>query len=167
MQDWAKYGGITGVIIAAIWVTTALVAPYFLFNAWTGWVPVLITGIGIIIIDQRLVQHHEGVDFKTITSLGFKFYFTAMGIYYLVDFLLYQGWIDDLGQIRLDISLERLAANESLLGADNVRVMKQKLMEEGTAYSFSSFLFNFARSLLGGFVLSAIAGQLFSRNYKV
>ena len=167
MQDWAKYGGITGVLISLIWVTTALVAPYFLFNAWMGWVPVLITGVGIVIYDQSLVHRQGIVEFKTITSLGFKFYFAAMGIYYFVDFLLYQGWMEHLGQIRLDVSLQRIDANEALLGKENTSVMKQELLEGGTAYTFKAFLFNFARSLIGGFLLAVIASQIFTRNAKV
>ena len=167
MQDWVKYGGITGVIISLFWVTIALVAPYFLFNAWMGWIPVLVTGVGMVFYDRSLVYHQGLVEFKTIASLGFKFYFTAMGIYYFVDYLMYQGWVDELGQIRLDISLQRIDANEHLLGKENASIMKQELLEGGTAYAFTSFLFNFARSLIGGFLLAAIAGQIFTRNAKV
>lgn len=166
MQDWVKYGGITGLIIASIWVGIALIAPQYLFNAWTGWLPVLFTIIGMVIYDNSMVVKLPKGDFQTITSLGFKFYLVSMGIYYLVDYSLYQGIIDQLGQLRLDISLERIADNEEILGKENAKVMIQNLIKEGSAYPFSSLLFNFARSLLGGFFIAAIIGRVIMRNQK-
>lgn len=166
MQDWVKYGGITGVVIASIWVGIALVAPQYLFNAWTGWFPVLLTVTGMVIFDKSMVAKAPVDNFQSITSLGFKFYLVSMGIYYLVDYSLYQGIIDQLGQLRLDISLERIKANEEVLGKENAKVMAQNLIKEGTTYTFSSLLFNFARSLLGGFFLAAIIGRLIMRNQK-
>ena len=164
MVDWVKYGGLTGAVISFYWVLIALVAPSYLFNSWTGWMPVLITLIGMLIFDKKVVSDLTFGDFKAITSLGFKFYLMAMGLYYLVDFALYQGIIDDLGQMRLDISLERISANESILGQENASAMRENLINEGTEYTFSSLLFNFARSLIGGFVMAIIVGRYIMRN---
>jgi hypothetical protein len=166
MQGWVRYGGITGAIIASIWVGIALLAPQHLFNAWTGWFPMVVTVIGMVIYDRSMVVKLPKDDFQTSTSGGVHFYLVSRGRYSLVDFSLYQGIIDQLGQLRLDISLERIKANEDVLGKDNARVMAQNLIIEGTSYTFSSFLFNFARSLLGGFFLAAIIGRLIMRNQK-
>lgn len=166
MPDWVKFGGITGIVIASIWVGVASLAPQYLFNAWTGWLPMVLTVIGMVFYVHSEVVKLPKDNFQTITSLGFKFYLVSMGIYFLVDFSLYQGIIENLGQLRLDISLERIKANEEVLGKDNAKVMAQNLIIEGTTYTFSSLLFNFARSLLGGFFLAAITGRLIMRNQK-
>lgn len=164
MEQWLKLSLIAGILASGIWIAVAFISPVHLFNPWLGWLPVMIT-LGFM-GSWGFIFGKDYVEFRPLVSVLFKMYLVSMGLYYVADFLLYQGWIEDIGKLRLEESIRRLNENAGVLGEENAKELEKRWREEGTDYRISALFMNFARSLMGGFLGSALLTFFILRNNK-
>ncbi len=164
MKEWLKWSLIAGILNSGIWIAVAFASPIQLFNPWLGWLPVIITLGAITIWGLHYGKSYN--EFRPLVSVLFKMYLISMGLYYLADFTLYQGIIEQLGELRLEESIRRLSENIGVLGEENARELEKRWRDEGTDYRLSALFMNFARSLMGGFLGAALLTFFILRNNK-
>jgi hypothetical protein len=164
MDQWLRFSLIAGILTSGLWYIVAFTNPLQLFNPWLGWMPVVI--ILVFMGIWGFVYGQDYVEFRPLVSVLFKMYLVAMGLFYVADFVMYQGWIEDLGKIRLDESIRRLNENVGILGEENARELEKRWREEGIDYRVSALFMNFARSLMGGFLGAALLTFSILRNNK-
>ena len=164
MEQWLKLSVISGILTSAIWIAVAFISPVHLYNPWLGWLPVVVT-LGFM-GSWGFLYGKDIMEFRPLVSVLFKMYVVSMGLYYLADFLLYQGMIKGLGQLRLEESIRRLNENMGVLGEENARELEKRWREEGEEYRISALFMNFARSLMGGFLGAALLTFFILRNNK-
>lgn len=175
-KEGIKWGIITGVVTVTIYIVAYLTGYKVFFNTGIFWVTTLFYFFTMYMASREarnkfMASHdltEEPYPFNMALQPPFLTFLLANIIYYFFNYIMYVFVNPDLPAIQKTITLETMEkmmdSMAAFMNEEQIEEMVEAMEEQDFTVTLGSTLMGLARSLLGGFLLSAIFALIFKKN---
>lgn len=150
------YGIIAGVATIGYYLLFYAIAPRLFFHLGVYWSSFLIPLVAMVWAGRKERQGQEVYPWQIALRTPFAVYAYAALLYYLFYFLFFNYGDPQLADMQADVLLENLEKSRAYLGDREVESLRREIESAPPGLTPGAALLSFARSLLGGFLLSLL-----------
>ncbi len=175
-KEGIKWGIITGIVTIVIYLIAYLIGYETFFNTGIFWITTLFYIFTMYMASRearnKFMETHdlteEPYPFNIALQPPFLTFLIANILYYLFNYVMFVYVNPELPDIQKEIALETMDkamnAMSAFMDEDQIEEMAEAIEEQDLTVTLASTLLSLARSLLGGFLLSAIFALIFKKN---
>lgn len=159
---WA--GVLAGVATLGYYLLFYTLNPRLIFQLGIFWFSMLFPLLAMGYVSWKLRKNTAGeVSWKILLRNAFQVYVLSAIAYHVFYFILFNYIDSDLARIQQEVLMENLQHNRQLLGERNAEALQREMEAGLPTLSAGTAIFSFARSLIGGFMLSLLFAFAFRK----